>query len=105
MAAESVPEGGGRGEELALGVFGWLAVEQRVEFGDRRDFLLVECFVHLRLWGASESIQSGKPWRSKNSLCLGWHIYAGVAAASDVRVIVKTFAKPPGTFASSSSFC
>jgi hypothetical protein len=47
-----------------------LAIEQRVEFGDRREFLLVECFVHLCPWGPSERFQSGKPWWPKDSLCL-----------------------------------
>ena len=98
---DGLPEGGGCGEKVALGVFCCLAVEQRVEFGDRRDFPVVECSVHLRLWGPSERFQSGKSWWSKDSLCL---CLAWVAAAFDVRVVVKTFAKPPETFASSSSF-
>jgi hypothetical protein len=101
---DGVPEGGGCGEELALGVFCCLAVEQLVEIGDGRDFLVVECFVHLPLWGLTERLQSDKPWWSKDSLCVLTYIYVGVAAASDVRVVVKTFAKPPETFASSSLF-
>ena len=67
---DGVPEGGGFGEEVALGVFCCLSVEQRVEFGDRLDFLVVERFVHLRLCGPSEHFQSGKTWWSKDSLRL-----------------------------------
>ena len=51
---DRVPEDGGCGEEVALGVFCCLTVEQLVEFGDGRDLLVVERFVHSRLWGSSE---------------------------------------------------
>jgi hypothetical protein len=47
-----------------------LAVEQRVESGDIRHFLVVECFVHLSLWGPTERLQSDKPWWSKDKLYL-----------------------------------
>ena len=67
---DGVPEGGGCGEEIALGVFCCLVVQQSVEFGHRCYFFVVECFVYLRLWGPSERFQGGKPWWSKDSLCL-----------------------------------
>ena len=58
---DGVPESDGRDEEIALGVFCCFAVEQRMEFGDRRDILVVECFVYLRLWNPSKRFQCSKP--------------------------------------------